>query len=131
MDELYLAIKYFETARMGSTKSDIHTETHNRIATIAKVFAHPARVAILEYISKQEDCNCSDLVMEIGLSQATISQHLQVIRTAGLIVGTTEGKNRCYGIDTAQLKDFQEVLNGFYHSTQKNCCTSSNHILTK
>ena len=64
---------------MGASKLDIYSNDINEIATAAKVLAHPARVAILQYISKQESCICSDLVDEIGLAQPTISQHLKVI----------------------------------------------------
>ena len=68
---------------MGTTKTHIFTETQNELALAAKVLAHPARVAILEYISKQEGCICNDLVDEIGLAQATISQHLNEIKKIG------------------------------------------------
>ncbi|MCW9037932.1 metalloregulator ArsR/SmtB family transcription factor, partial [Altibacter sp.] len=69
---------------MGVTKISLHTTEQIEIAEIAKVLAHPARVAILQYISKQEGCICNDIVDEVGLAQPTISQHLQVIRKAGL-----------------------------------------------
>ena len=73
---------------MGATKDHIHSKAINDIAEMAKVFAHPARVAILQYISKQESCICNEIVDEIGLSQPTISQHLKVINSAGLLKGT-------------------------------------------
>ena len=51
---------------MGATKSHIFTTTQNELAQVAKVLAHPARIAILQHISKQEGCICTDLVEEIG-----------------------------------------------------------------
>ena len=81
---------------MGASKVDIYSAEINDMATIAKVFAHPARVAILQYISKQEGCICNDIVDEIGLSQPTISQHLKVINEAGLLKGNFVGKSICY-----------------------------------
>ena len=62
---------------MGITKSQIFTQEQNNLAHIAKVLGHPARIAILEHIMKSNACICNDLVDEIGLAQATISQHLK------------------------------------------------------
>ena len=107
---------------MGASKTEIHNESHILISEIAKVLSHPARVAILEYIAKQENCICGDIVDEIGLSQPTISQHLQVIRTAGLLQGNFEGKRLCYCLDVARFKEFQQVLNQFFNQTSAECC---------
>ena len=106
---------------MGVTKEHIHSDTHNEIAAIAKVFAHPARVAILQYVSQQQNCICNDIVNEVGLSQPTISQHLQVIKNAGLLKGTTKGKNLCYCINAERLSQFQDMLNAFFTNTTS-CC---------
>ena len=108
---------------MGTTKEHIHSDLHNEIATIAKVFAHPARVAILHYVSQQQNCICNDIVNEVGLSQPTISQHLKVIKNAGLLKGITKGKNLCYCINTARMEQFQDLLNTFFVNTT-NCCTT-------
>ena len=88
---------------MGVTKTQIFNETQNELATLFKVLGHPARVAILQHISNQNACICNDLVEEIGLAQATISQHLKELKQIGLIKGEIEGKNRqcdhsCYFI---------------------------------
>ncbi|WP_353777363.1 metalloregulator ArsR/SmtB family transcription factor [Winogradskyella sp. 3972H.M.0a.05] len=107
---------------MGVSKFSIHTENINQIASIAKVFAHPARVAILKHISEQEGCICNDLVEEIGLSQATISQHLSVIDGAGLLQGTYEGKKKCYCLNIERFEEFQNLLNSFFLTTKSNCC---------
>ena len=61
---------------MGVTKTDLFTAQQNQLATWAKVLAHPARIAILHYLLKQNTCVCGSLVDELGLAQATISQHL-------------------------------------------------------
>ncbi|MAT90147.1 MAG: transcriptional regulator [Flavobacteriaceae bacterium] len=108
---------------MGASKLSIHTEHQQQIAEIAKVLAHPARVAILEYIAKQKNCICGDIVDEIGLSQPTISQHLQVIRNAGLLKGTFEGKRLCYCLDHDRFQEFQQLLNDYFHQTVvSDCC---------
>ena len=107
---------------MGASKLQIHSKRTNDIALVAKVFAHPARVAILEYVSKQKDCICSDIVNEIGLSQPTISQHLQVINKAGLLKGNFKGKSLCYCINIKRFQEFQELFNSFFNKTKFNCC---------
>ncbi len=107
---------------MGASKLDIYTDDINQIAAIAKVFAHPARVAILQYISHQDSCICNDIVDEIGLSQPTISQHLKVINEAGLLKGSFEGKSICYCVDIDRFQEFQELFNSYLNKTKSNCC---------
>ncbi|NKI30834.1 ArsR/SmtB family transcription factor [Croceivirga thetidis] len=107
---------------MGATKTHIFSPRHNELAKIAKVMAHPARVAILEYISKQENCICTDLVDEIGLAQPTISQHLNEIKKVGLLDGTFEGKNLCYCINKERWGHVQELLSSFFVNINLNCC---------
>ncbi|MEO2053296.1 MAG: metalloregulator ArsR/SmtB family transcription factor [Allomuricauda sp.] len=107
---------------MGLTKTHMFTDKQNELARIAKVLAHPARVAILEYISKQDACICTDLVDIIGLAQPTISQHLNEIKKIGLLKGTFEGKNLCYCIDQERWKEIQETLHTFFSNINRNCC---------
>ena len=107
---------------MGASKLDIYSNDINEIAIAAKVLAHPARVAILQYISKQDSCICSDLVEEIGLAQPTISQHLKVINNAGLLKGNFEGKSLCYCINLERFQELQTLFNTFFNQTKINCC---------
>ncbi len=107
---------------MGASKLELYDKNITEIAEIAKVFAHPARVAILKYISQQDSCICNDIVEEVGLSQPTISQHLDVINKAGLITGTYSGKSKCYCINTERLKHFHDQIDTFFSTTKANCC---------
>ncbi|RIV46504.1 MULTISPECIES: ArsR/SmtB family transcription factor [Flagellimonas] len=107
---------------MGLTKTYMFTTKQNDLAKIAKVLAHPARVAILEYISKQDACICTDLVDIIGLSQPTISQHLNEIKKIGLLKGTFEGKNLCYCIDQERWEELQQTFHLFFSNINRNCC---------
>jgi len=84
---------------MGVTKTDLFTAQQNQLATWAKVLGHPARIAILQYLLKQNACVWGGLVEELGLAQATISQHLRELKDAGLITGTVEGTSVCYCIE--------------------------------
>ena len=107
---------------MGITKSNIYTKQQNDLAQFFKVLGHPARIAILQHIAKQEGCICNDLVEEIGLAQATISQHLKELKAIGLIKGEVEGKKMCYCIDLDRWAIIQNQLNSFFNKTKSNCC---------
>ena len=100
---------------MGLTKSDIFTDEQNKLATLFKVLGHPARVAILQYIINQKACICNDLVDELGLAQATISQHLKELKNIGIIQGTIEGKSVCYCINGTVWKELQNEFNTFFN----------------
>ena len=107
---------------MGLTKTQMFTTKQNQLATMFKVLAHPARIAILEYISLQDACICNDIVEEIGLAQPTISQHLKELKSIDLIKGEIEGKKVCYCINLERWKEIQTLLNTFFNTTKVNCC---------
>lgn len=107
---------------MGTTKAQIFTERQNELARLFKVLGHPARIAILQYISTQNSCICSTLVDEIGLAQATISQHLKELKSVGLIKGEIDGKSVCYCINIERWQGIQSELNTFFNNTATNCC---------
>ncbi|MBO6607720.1 metalloregulator ArsR/SmtB family transcription factor [Psychroserpens sp.] len=107
---------------MGASKVYIFSDQINEIAQFAKVFAHPARIAIIKFISEQEGCICNDIVEEIGLSQATISQHLTVIGNIGLLKGTFEGKKKCYCLNVERYNEIRMQLDSFFKKTTLNCC---------
>lgn len=96
---------------MGVTKTEMFTEEQNNLATSLKALAHPARIAILQYIIKQNACICNDLVEELGLAQATISQHLKELKNIGIIKGSIEGTSVCYCIDENVWKKIKYELN--------------------
>ncbi len=109
---------------MGLTKTEIFTEKQNKLASMLKALAHPARIAIIQHVIKTNSCICGDLVEELGLAQPTISQHLKELKNAGLIQGTIEGTSVCYCIDPKVWKQFKTMLDSFfvsYHNSDK-CC---------
>lgn len=107
---------------MGITKTQIFNKKQNELATIFKVLSNPARIAILQYISKQDACICNDIVDEIGLAQPTISQHLKELKSIDLINGEIEGKKVCYCINLKKWSAIQNLLNSFFNTTKTNCC---------
>ena len=99
---------------MGLTKSDIFTEKQNKLADLAKVLGHPARIAILQHLIKVNACICGELVLEIGLAQPTISQHLKELKRVGIIQGTIEGTSICYCINPENWKAIQNLFDAFF-----------------
>lgn len=108
---------------MGLTKTEIFTEEQNRLAILLKAMAHPARIAILQQIIQADACICGELVNELGLAQATISQHLKELKTAGIIKGTIEGVSVCYCINPDGWNELKTHLGSFLNSVElKNTC---------
>jgi DNA-binding transcriptional ArsR family regulator len=96
---------------MGITKSDNFSAHQNNLANQLKALAHPARIAIIEFLLNTEGCICGDIVNELTLSQATVSQHLRELKEAGLIKGSIEGKSICYCIDQENFTKLTNKLN--------------------
>jgi ArsR family transcriptional regulator len=110
---------------MGLTKTENFTIEQNQIASIAKALGHPARIAILDYLLKVENCICGDIVNELPLAQATISQHLRELKNAGIICGTIEGTSICYCINKDALNSIQNYFEKIFKSQEKSnykCC---------
>ena len=111
---------------MGITKSNLFNDKQNTLANLCKVFSHPARIAILQYLIKANACINSDLVNELGLAQATISQHLRELKDIGLIQGTIEGVSMSYCINPTQWYNAKELLNHLFESFEEidadKCC---------
>ncbi len=106
---------------MGLTKTDLFTENQNQVASLAKAIAHPARVAIIEYLLKVNACICNDIVNELPLAQPTISQHLKELKNAGIIKGNIEGNAICYCIDEHIFNRLRGLFSTVKSSTS-NCC---------
>lgn len=110
---------------MGITRREMFTDEQNEIAEIAKVIGHPARVAILQHITKVDTCICGDLVEEIGLAQPTISQHLKELKRVGLLKGNVEGTSVCYCIDNGEMARISGLISTFFASFRCGCGNDS------
>ncbi len=98
---------------MGLVRSELFTAEQNILAAYAKVLGHPARIAILQHLFERQSCVCGDLVQEIGLAQATISQHLKALKEMGLLCGTIEGTSVCYCLNTTKWEQLRRELSFF------------------
>ena len=108
---------------MGITKSEIFTAKQNKLAAQLKALAHPARIAIIQHLVKSEHCICGELVEELGLAQATISQHLKELKKIGIIKGCMEGSSISYCIDEKVWKQLKKEFDGFFiaYTGKENC----------
>lgn len=108
---------------MGLTKTQEFTAQENRIAELAKAFAHPARVAILRLLAERKTCVCGDLVDELPLSQATVSQHLKELKRIGIIKGEIDPPRVCYCIDEAVWEEAQGTFTALFGQFKVlSCC---------
>lgn len=107
---------------MGVTKTAHFTERQNQLAVLLKALAHPARIAIIEFLLKTEGCICSDIVDVLPLAQPTVSQHLKELKQAGLIQGSVEGTSICYCIHGENWRRFQQELNALFDQYPASSC---------
>ena len=108
---------------MGVTQTHLFSEEQNELALMAKAIGHPARIAILQHLMKTKSCINGDLVLEIGLAQATISQHLRELKELGIIQGTIEGTKINYCIDPDKWNELKALFQNFFES-YSSCCDS-------
>jgi ArsR family transcriptional regulator, arsenate/arsenite/antimonite-responsive transcriptional repressor len=80
------------------------------LARVAKALSHPLRVRILRMLLERDECMVSALVEELPRAQATVSQHLKVLRDAGLVYGEVEGRGICYCADRRRIEMMREWL---------------------
>jgi ArsR family transcriptional regulator len=85
------------------------TARQEELAKLAWALAHPARLRILSILRERSTCLCGDLVERMPLSQSTVSEHLKVLREAGLVQAETDGTRTCYSVYETGL----ERLKGF------------------
>ena len=82
----------------------------DRLAEICKALAHPVRIQILSHLKEIDQCVCGQLVEVLPLAQSTVSQHLKILKTAGLIQGEVEGPRTCYCINHDAVTELKELL---------------------
>jgi ArsR family transcriptional regulator, arsenate/arsenite/antimonite-responsive transcriptional repressor len=88
---------------MGQGKETKLTKEELRMARMFKALGNPVRLEILRHLSSCTYCICGDIVAALPLAQSTVSQHLKVLKEAGLIRGEIEGPATCYCIDQEGL----------------------------
>jgi len=96
-------------------------EQYEALASQCKALAHPARLAILQFLAEKGTCVCGEVVEILPLSQATVSQHLKVLLQAGLITGRVDGQNSCYCLNTEEIARLRANADELF-GTLETCC---------
>lgn len=101
------------------------------VAGIAKALAHPARINIVRLLLEKRSCIGCDIVDEVGLAQSTVSEHLRILKAAGVITGEVEHPRVCYSLNTDRLIPLAGLLNTVFEKYSRGelngsiCCPPS------
>lgn len=107
---------------MGATKTDQFSKRENDMAQLFKALAHPARIAIVEYLLSVDTCICGDIVDHLPLAQPTVSQHLKELKQADVIQGSVEGTAICYCINEKTMQKIQRYFGKIESKIVQKCC---------
>ncbi len=99
---------------MAIAKTEDFTKADIWLADIAKALSHPARIRILKILTKMNVCMCGDIVEQLPLAQATVSQHLKELKRVGLIQGEIEGPKVCYCVNNQTLQKAKKELDKLF-----------------
>jgi ArsR family transcriptional regulator len=89
------------------------------LAGLAKALGHPARVRIVRVLARRHACVCGEIVGEMDLAQSTVSQHLKVLKEAGILQGEVEGPRTCYCLDPRALRRLGSLLASLHPSASE------------
>ncbi len=84
--------------------------TDEALAELGKAVGHPVRAAIVRLLAAQESCQYGDLSDRLPLAKSTVSQHLKILREAGLVRVETDGQRVCYCIDQLGLSRLKALV---------------------
>ena len=107
---------------MTRTKTDLFTSDETRLAELAKALAHPARIAILKMLATKNSCICGEIVDELPLAQATVSQHLKELKNVGLIKGEIDGPKVCYCLNEDGIQELRLLWSALEANVMAKCC---------
>jgi len=82
----------------------------DQIAVIAKAMAHPARVRIIAFLLSKPGCIGGDIVEQVGLAQSTVSEHLRILKDAGIVQGAIDYPRVCYSLDPSALAPIRALI---------------------
>lgn len=93
--------------------------TEARAVELFKALANPVRYRIVQSLAERGECVVGDLVLELPVAQSTVSEHLKVLKDAGIVRGSIDGSNRCYCLAPDALRELREITAGL---EQRACC---------
>jgi DNA-binding transcriptional ArsR family regulator len=95
------------------------TANEARAVVMLRALANPARFRIVQILAARDACVCGEIVDDLPLAQSTVSEHLKVLKDAGIVHGTIEGPNTCYCLDPTGMQFLSEVFGMFRRGA---CC---------
>lgn len=109
---------------MGVTKTEVYSPEQLRLAAFCKALGHPARIAIVQRLLREDCCICKDFSEDIELSQPTISRHLEQLHAAGIIAGTVKGTTRSFCLNPTVLSQVTLLIHALTGESGPNagCC---------
>lgn len=96
---------------LQSADTSVHL-AEDELSRLARALGNPIRVKILRLLLARDSCFCGEIVEQLPLAQATVSQHLKVLKDAGLIIGEIDGPRTCYCADRTKLDRLHRLLGG-------------------
>jgi len=99
---------------MAYAKTDLFDPKLNSTAVLFKALAHPARLAILQYLAETKVCITGDISDELPLSRTTVNQHLKELKNTGLIQGHVDGVRVNYCLNPLKIKELGKIANCFF-----------------
>ncbi len=98
-----------ESSALPPAVSADESARRRRLAELNKALGHPIRVEIVAILRRHETCLCGDIVELLPLAQSTVSQHLKVLKAAGIVQGEIDGPRTCYCLDPAVLDEYRSL----------------------
>ena len=105
---------------MATSKKEKFTQEDNWLADVAKALSHPARIRILKLLTQMDSCVVGNIVDQLPLAQATVSQHLKELKRVGLIQGEIDGPKICYCVNNKNLTKAKTALDKLF--SKIGCC---------
>ena len=98
--------------------------TEERLAQIFRALGNPLRLQMVRYMAEHPQCITGDLVVFSNLAQSTVSEHLKVLREAGIVAGTVDGPARCYCLNEDTLRWLREQVTALTQELEAagECC---------
>jgi len=98
-------------------------EADARMAAMAKALGHPARLRILRLLARTPGCIGGDIVDAVGLAQSTVSEHLRILKAAGVIEGQIDPPRVCYSLGPTALAPLAALIQTLETTAREaGCC---------
>ncbi|MCX6230516.1 MAG: metalloregulator ArsR/SmtB family transcription factor [Bacteroidetes bacterium] len=98
---------------MTNNKTEQFNIKQKELASYAKVLSHPARIAIIQLLAEKKEIKTGNISDDLPISRTTVSQHLKILKNAGIIQGTIDGLKIHYCLDMLKLNEIRENYNTF------------------